>query len=147
MPKPVSSWASSTIGRGGGGRSPGWAGVGVGERELAADDRLDRRPGLGGGLGELERGEEVAGVGQRHRRHAGGGAELGQRLDRHGAFEQRVGGVQAEVDESRLGHGRDRSSRGAAARKPRASVAIEVERLVDALTQSISVRVKIRLPS
>ena len=84
-------------------------GGGVGEGELAAHDRLDA--GLGGDLGEFERREEVAGVGQRHRGHASLGAELRQRLHRDGALEQRIGGVQAEVDESGLGHSRDRSKR------------------------------------
>ena len=37
------------------------------ERDLAADDRLDT--GLGAGGGEFERAEQIAAVGDRHRRH------------------------------------------------------------------------------
>jgi hypothetical protein len=81
----------------------------VGEVELAADDRLDA--GLGGGLGEFERGEEVAAVGHRDRRHAMLAAEARQLLDADGALEEGVGGVKAEVDEGRgarcNAHGRD----------------------------------------
>ncbi len=80
-----------------GGAVSGMRRGGVGEVELAAEDRLD--PGLGGGLRELQRGEEVAGVGQRHGGLAGGPGEFRQRLDLDRALEERVGRVDAQVDE------------------------------------------------
>ena len=52
------------------------------------------------GLAELQRAEQVGGVGDRHRRHAAlarQGREL-VRLDR--AFAQRIGGVDAQMDEA-----------------------------------------------
>ena len=70
--------------------------VGAGEGELTADDGL--HAGLGAGLAEFQRAEEVAGVGD------GGGGLLvgaGQGCDvvwLDGAFAERVGGVGAQVD-------------------------------------------------
>ena len=74
-----------------------------GEADPAADDRL--HPRLDGRERELERAEQVAAVGDRHRRH---GVALAQRdqignLDR--ALEQRIGGMDAQVNESGVRHG------------------------------------------
>ena len=63
-------------------------------------------PAFAMSFGEFERGKEVAGVGQRHRRHAGPAQRLGERLDLDRAFEERIGGVDPQVDEARLGHRR-----------------------------------------
>ena len=53
--------------------------------ERAADDRLDAL--VPHGLGEFERTEQVAGVGDRHRRHPGVLRQTGERLDLKGALE------------------------------------------------------------
>ena len=73
-----------------------------GERDLAADDRL--YPLGGAGLAELQRAEQVAGVGDRHRRHLGvlrrGGDLVG--LDR--PLAQRIGGVDPQMHEISVRH-------------------------------------------
>ena len=64
---------------------------------LAADDRLDALRGL---LGELERAEEVAGIGDAERRHLVAVGELDERLQRQRALEQRIGRVAVQMDEA-----------------------------------------------
>ena len=77
--------------------------VGAGERDLAADDRLDA---LGGaGLAELQRAEQVGGVGDRHRRHVRVVRQGGDFFRLDGALAERVGGMHAQVDEIGMGHG------------------------------------------
>ena len=67
----------------------------------AADDRLDAL--VRHGLGELERAEEIAGVGDRNRGHARVLGQLRQFLDLQRPFRQRVGGMGAEMDEAHAG--------------------------------------------
>ena len=67
------------------------------QRDLATDDRL--HPGLGAGDGEFKRAEQVSAVGDRHRRHRFAAAQLHQLLDFDRAGRQRVGAVDAEMDE------------------------------------------------
>ena len=71
----------------------------------AADDRLDAL--VPDRLRELERTEEVAGVGDRHRRHLGVLRQAGERLDLECPLGQRIGCVGAQVDKdgAGLGHG------------------------------------------
>ncbi len=64
-------------------------------------------PGGRGGDRELHRAEQVAGIGDRDRRHAVLLAQVGQVLGADRALGQRVGGMDAEMDESRhaaMGH-------------------------------------------
>ena len=75
-----------------------------GDRQLAADDRLDAGPGAG--LGEFERAEQIVGVGDRHRRHAVRFAERRDVRDLERPFGQRIGGMNPEMDEVGVGHGR-----------------------------------------
>ena len=72
--------------------------------ELAANDRLHAR--ILGRQGEFQCAEQVAGIGDRHRRHPLAAAEIDQLLDLDGAFGQRVGRMDAEMDEIGVGHGR-----------------------------------------
>ena len=71
--------------------------------DLAADDRLhaDR----GHLVGEFESAEQIAGVGDRHRRHLVLDAKFGEvgNLDR--PFKERIGGVNPEMNETRVSHG------------------------------------------
>ena len=70
----------------------------VGDRQQAADDRLDA--GLGRALAELQCAEQIGPVGDRHRlRHALALATLEQRLDADSALEQRIAGAETEMDE------------------------------------------------
>ena len=69
---------------------------------LAADDRLD--PGFSGLLVELDRAEDVAVVGHRHRRHPEFRRFLHEFPDAHRAIQQRVLGVEVEVNEGIGGH-------------------------------------------
>ncbi len=71
-------------------------------RELAADDRLDAR--LDAGLREFQRAEQVVGVGDRDRRHAVLPAQIGDLAGAQRALGQRIGGVDAEVDEIGVAH-------------------------------------------
>ena len=64
-----------------------------------ADDWLDA--GAREFLGELERSEQIVGVGQREGRHGVGLSELGQRLDLQRAFQQRIGRVGLQMHEGR----------------------------------------------
>jgi hypothetical protein len=68
--------------------------------DLAADHRPDAS--LQGGAVELQRTEDVAMVGDRHRRHAQGGDLSGQLRDPDGGVEQRVVAVHVEVHERAL---------------------------------------------
>ncbi len=97
LARPAASCASSTTGSGA--RS---GLVRPHQADLAADDRLHALPRAG--LAELQRAEQVAGVGDGHRGHP--------RLPRQGrdlvgldrALAQRVGGVAAEMDEIGVRH-------------------------------------------
>jgi hypothetical protein len=68
------------------------------DRHLAADDGLDARPGRRDR--KFERCEHVVRVGDGHRRHPGRLAEARQFLQPHGAFQKRMLGMDAKVDES-----------------------------------------------
>ena len=90
----------------------------VGDVDLAAEHRLDslvpRR------LVEVDRTGERAVVGERDRRHLELGGALREVRDPAGAVEDRVLGVDVEVDERRFGHGRSivaLSPEGARARR------------------------------
>ena len=77
--------------------------VGAGQRDLAADDRLDA---LGGaGLAELQRAEQVAGVGDGDRGHPGRARQDGDLIGLDGALAERIGGMDAQMDEIGVGHG------------------------------------------
>ena len=76
--------------------------VGPGQRDLAADDRLDAFANTV--LRKLQRPKQVAGIGDRHRRHARVLRQSGELVDADGALGQGVGGVGAEVDEVCVGH-------------------------------------------
>ena len=80
--------------------------------QRAADDRLDAL--VPHGLGEFERTEQVAGVGDRHRRHPGVLRQTGERLDLKGALGQRISSVGAQMHEDGvgLGHGDHISASG-----------------------------------
>ena len=67
------------------------------ERDFDADDRLDA--GIGAGSREFERAEQIAGIGDRHRRHRLGAAQLDQLLDLDRAGRQRIGAVGAQMNE------------------------------------------------
>ncbi len=71
--------------------------TGVGQVQIGADDRLDA--GGFGGLVELDQGEQVALIGDRHRRLPQFDAAFHQRLDAQGRIDQRVFAVQVQVDE------------------------------------------------
>ncbi len=74
--------------------------------ELASDDRLDAL--LHRLLGEFQRAEQIVGVGHRDRRRT---VRLGMRDDlgeRQGAFEQRIGGMDTQMDEMPIRHRRNR---------------------------------------
>ena len=72
--------------------------------QLAGDDRLHAR--ILGRQGEFQRAEQIAAIGDRHRRHALTAAEVDQLLDLDGAFGQRVGRMDAQMDEIGVRHGR-----------------------------------------
>ena len=75
----------------------------VGDVDLAADDRLD--PFVPGRLVEVDRAGERAVVGERDGRHLELGSPLREVRDPARAVEDRVLGVDVEVDEGRFGHG------------------------------------------
>ena len=77
--------------------------VGAGQRDLAADDRLDALPRAI--LGEFEGAEEVAGVGDGDRRHMGVFGQGRELVHADRALAEGVGGMGAEVDEICVGHG------------------------------------------
>ena len=82
----------------------------VGDVDLAADDGLDSL--VPGRLVEVDRAGERAVVGERDGRHLELGGALREVRDPAGAVEDRVLGVDVEVDEGRFGHGRvDRTRR------------------------------------
>lgn len=74
----------------------------AGNAHDAADDRLHARRRHR--AGKLHRAEQVAAVGDRHRRHPVFLAELDQLLDLHRPFRQRIGGVDAQMDEVGMRH-------------------------------------------
>ncbi|KPQ09879.1 MAG: hypothetical protein HLUCCA09_02175 [Rhodobacteraceae bacterium HLUCCA09] len=81
-------------------------GLGIGKVDLGAHDRL--HPLARRADRELERGEHRVGVGHRDGRHAHAGHQARQRLEPHGAFEQRILAVNAQMNESgRLAHAPD----------------------------------------
>ncbi len=73
------------------------------DRQLAADDRL--HAGIGQGHGEFVGAEQVAAVGHGRGRHGVFAAQLGELADLQRPFEQRIGGMDAEMDEIGVGHG------------------------------------------
>ncbi len=76
------------------------------DRNLAADDGLDA---IARHLvGEFQRPEHVVGVGQRQRRLAIGLGELAELGDLDRALQQRIGGVDVEMDKPGIGHRRRR---------------------------------------
>jgi hypothetical protein len=82
-------------------RHAGPAGIGrVGkiDRDLAADDRLNA--GFGHLLGEFERAEEIAAVRDRQRGLAITRRQIGERFQLQCAFEQRIGGMDPQMDEA-----------------------------------------------
>ena len=89
---------------GGGGHGPLSARAFNGDAELAADDGLHAGGGAGGG--ELQRPEQVVGVGDGDRRHGGVAAQRHQLVDAQGALQEGIGGVHAKMDEIGVGHGR-----------------------------------------
>ena len=60
-------------------------------------------PAAGQLLGEFERPEQIVGVGERERRLAVGLGEFGQAADRQRPFQQRIGRVDVEMNESGVG--------------------------------------------
>jgi len=78
----------------------------LGDVDLAADDRLDAL--LRRVLVELHRAGERAVVRERDRRHLELGCARRERRNPAGAVEDRVLGVDVQVDEGRLGHGGQR---------------------------------------
>ena len=70
--------------------------------DVATGDRLDA--GLLGGRVELDQGEQVDLVGQRHRRHAGSRAGRHELIDADRRIDQRVLAVDVQMDKVR-GHG------------------------------------------
>ena len=78
------------------GRSP--------DLELDADDRL--HPGLHGRDRKFQRAEQVAGIGHRDRRHRLGLRQLRQILRLNRPLGERVGAVDAQMDEGRMRHGK-----------------------------------------
>src|SRR5579883_3257056 len=75
------------------------------DRQLAADKRLNPRLGRSGR--EFQRAEEITGVRHGDRRHAVALTELHQLLDLDRARRERIGGMDAEVNEISVGHGSD----------------------------------------
>ena len=75
----------------------------VGDVDLAADERLDAL--VSGRLVEVDRAGERAVVGEPDGRHLELGGALREVRDPAGAVEDRVLGVDVEVDEGRFGHG------------------------------------------
>jgi hypothetical protein len=76
----------------------------AGNAELTADDRL--QAGVARGERELEGAEEIAGVGHGDGRHGLRLAERDQLLQLDRALRERIGGVDAEMDEIGMRHGR-----------------------------------------
>ena len=72
------------------------------QAHLAGDDGL--HAGFRSDLGELKGAEQIAAIGHRHRGHGVALAELHQLLDLDGALGQRIGRVDAQVDEIGMGH-------------------------------------------
>ena len=71
--------------------------VAAAERNLAAEDGLHAL--RDGGLAELQGAEEVAGVGEGHRRHAVRRRQARELVGLDGTFTQRIGRVGVEVNE------------------------------------------------
>ena len=76
------------------------------DRQFAADDRLDAVAGEL--VGKLQRPEHVVGVGQRQSRLAVRLGQFRELLDLDRALQQRIGGMDVEMDKSGIGHGRGR---------------------------------------
>ena len=76
--------------------------VGAGQGDLAADDRLDALAGAV--LGEFQRAEQVAGVGDGCGRHAGVLGQGDDLVGADGALAEGVGGMGAQVDEVSVRH-------------------------------------------
>ena len=73
----------------------------VADPRIDADDRLDARTQCR--AGKLDHREQIALIGQRDRRHVHPGDRLHQRLDPHNTVDQRVFGVEAQVDVGGIG--------------------------------------------
>ena len=71
--------------------------------EVATDDRLHAR--VAAGLGECQRTEHVAAIGDGAGRHPPLAAGLDQLVEPDRPFQQRIGGTDPEVDEVGVGHG------------------------------------------
>ena len=86
--------------------------------EFAADDRLDAVARHL--VGEFQRPEHVVGIGQRQRRLAVGLCQFAELGDLDRAFQQRIGRMNVEMNESGTGHGRLTGSlhRGGSDRRP-----------------------------
>src|SRR5262249_50018921 len=91
----------------GGCACPGARGFLSSSRECGIERAANNRLNAFGGerLGEFERPEKIVAVGDRERWLSVRGGKLGQRLDGQRAFEQRVGGMDVEVNETGRGHG------------------------------------------
>ena len=76
---------------------------GAGQRHLAADDRLDA---LGrAGLAELQRTEQIGGIGDGDRRHPRLPRKRRDLVSLDGALAERIGGTDAKMDEIGVRHG------------------------------------------
>ena len=72
------------------------------QHDLTADDGLDT---LGGAvLAEFQRTEQVGGIGDRHRRHPVVPRQSGDLVDLDRALAERIGGVDAQMDEVGVSH-------------------------------------------
>ena len=71
--------------------------------QLAADDGLNA--GRRRRLGKFHGAEQVVGVGHRHGGHGHALAQAGQTADLNRPFRKGVGGMDAKMDETRIGHG------------------------------------------
>ena len=76
--------------------------VPAGNRHLAADNGL--YPGLPGGQGKFHGAEEIAAVGDGHRRHGIVASQRRQIRNSDGPFEQRIGGMNAKMNEVGMRH-------------------------------------------
>ena len=96
--------------------------------DLAAEDRLHAL--LSSLLVQLDRARQRAVVGQRDRRHLELGRARGERRNAAGSVENRVLGVDVEMDEGRLGHSVEHPIAGPGPHPFAEAFALEVTRLV-----------------
>ena len=78
----------------------------TGPGAVIAPHRLPARPTAGGprGDGEFPRAEQIGDAGHRDRRHPGGPAQRHQFGQLYGAFRERIGGMNAKMDEVGVAH-------------------------------------------